>query len=137
VTADNKRLARRWYEEVLNGQDFALVNDLVAPDFVINGETVGPEGIKAAAVWVRSVFPDLRVTVEDVVAEGDRVVTRFSARATHRGEFLGVPPTGKPVVLTGVHVDRVAGGRIAERWESVDLLAVLTQLGVSIAPEVG
>ncbi|HEV8637464.1 MAG TPA: ester cyclase [Chloroflexota bacterium] len=130
----NRALVRRWYDDVLNDRNFAAVDEIVAPDFVINGQPVGSEGIRQAAVWVRSVFPDLRVTVEDVVAERDRVVTRFTARATHCGEFLGVPATGKAVTMSGVHVDRVAHGRIAERWETVDLLGLLQQLGATIQP---
>lgn len=130
----NRALVRRWYDDVLNDRNFAAVDEIVAPDFVINGQPVGSEGIRQAAAWMRSLFPDLRVSVEDVVAERDRVVTRFTARATHRGEFLGVPATGKAVTLSGVHVDRVADGRIAERWETVDLLGLLQQLGATIQP---
>ncbi|HEY3107836.1 MAG TPA: ester cyclase, partial [Chloroflexota bacterium] len=92
------------------------------------------DGIKSAAAWVRSIFPDLRVTLEDVVAEGDRVVTRFTARGTQQGTFLGVPPTGKAVTVSAVHVDRVSDGLIAERWEVVDLLTALRQIGATIAP---
>src|SRR5438876_3053714 len=98
--------------------------EIVAAGFVFNGQSIGREGIKQAAAWVRSIFPDLHVTVEDVVAEGDRVVTRFTARATHQGEFMGIRPTGQTVTLRGVHVDRIQDGRIAERWETVDLLAL-------------
>jgi steroid delta-isomerase-like uncharacterized protein len=130
----NEQLLRRFYDETVNQRRLDMVDEIVAPDFVINGQPIGSEGIRQAAVWVRSVFPDLRVTVEDVVAERDRVVTRFTARATHRGEFLGVPATGEAVTLSGVHVDRVAHGRIAERWETVDLLGLLQQLGATIQP---
>src|SRR3989442_3490545 len=131
---ENRGLVRRWYDEVLNGRNLAAADEIVAPDFVINGEPVGCEGIKQAAAWVRSVFPDLHVTVEDTVAEGDRVVTRFTGRATHQAEFMGIAATGKPVTLAGVHVDQVAGGRIVERWETVDLLTLLRQLGGTITP---
>jgi len=128
-----KALDRRWYDEVLNGMDWDLIGEIVAPDFVINGEQIGADGIKRAAIWVRSVFPDARVTIEDVVAEGDRVVTRWVARATHQAEFFGIPPTGRPVAMRGIHIDRIATGMIAERWESVDLLDVLRQLGGTVA----
>src|SRR5262245_19594497 len=133
-TEANKLLVRRWYDEVLNGPDLAVADEIVAADFAINGQPIGREGIKQAAAWVRSIFPDLHVTIEDVVAEGDRVVTRFSARATHRGELMGVPPTGKTATLAGVHVDRIADGRIVERWETVDLLGLLQGLGATVAP---
>ena len=131
---ENKRLVRRWYDEVLNGADLAVADEIVAPGFVINGDPIGREGIKQAAAWVRSIFPDLRVTVEDTIAESDRVVTRFTARATHSAAFLGIPATGRAVTLTGIHVDRVADGRIAERWESVDLFGLMHQIGGSVAP---
>lgn len=133
-TAAMKALDRRWYDEVLNGMDWALIDQIVAPDFAINGEAIGAEGIKRAAIWVRSVFPDARVTVEDVVAEEDRVVTRWVARARHQAEFFGIPATGLPVTMRGIHVDRIVDGRIAERWESVDLLDVFRQLGATVAP---
>jgi steroid delta-isomerase-like uncharacterized protein len=132
---ENKRVVRRWYDEVLNGPSFAVADEIVAENFVINGDPVGREGIKQAAAWVRSIFPDLHVTVEDVVAEGDRVVTRFTAHATHRGEFLGVAATGRPVTLSGIHVDRLVDGRIAERAESVDLLALLRQIGARVVAD--
>jgi steroid delta-isomerase-like uncharacterized protein len=132
-TAANKALVRRWYDEVLNGRDLAAADGIVAKEFVINGEAVGRAGLTEAAAWFQTVFPDLVVTVEDVVAEGNNVVTRFTARATHQGPFLGIPRTGKPVTLAAVHIDRIADGRIAERWESVDLLGVLRQLGGSVA----
>jgi steroid delta-isomerase-like uncharacterized protein len=131
---ENKTLVRRWYEEVLNGQNLPIADEIVAADLVLNGQPIGRAGITQAAAWVRSIFPDLHVTVEDVVAEGDRVVTRFSARATHRGAFMGIPPTGKTATLRGVHVDQIRDGRIAERWETVDLLALLRDLGATVAP---
>jgi steroid delta-isomerase-like uncharacterized protein len=131
---ENKRLVSRWYDEVLNGANLAVADDIVAADFAINGDQVGREGIKQAAAWLRSIFPDLRVTVEDVVAEGDRVVTRFTARATHRAPFMGIPATGRTVTMTGIHVDRVADGWIAERWETVDLFGLMRQLGGTVTP---
>src|SRR5919108_4219967 len=117
-SAENKALVRRWYEEALNARNLAVADEILAPGFVINGETIGPEGMKQAALWVRSIFPDIQVEVEDVITEADMVVTRWTAHATHQGEFEGILPTGKPVTLTGIHIDRIAGGKIAERWEN-------------------
>jgi steroid delta-isomerase-like uncharacterized protein len=77
----------------------------------------------------RRAFPDLAVTVLDQVAEGDMVATRWRARGTHRGPFAGVPATGRPVTITAIHLHRVAGGRLAEHWEAIDLLPLLRQLG--------
>lgn len=124
----NKALVRRWYDEALNRRDLSVADDVIAEDLVFNGRAIGREGLKQAAIRVRSIFPDASVTIEDVVAEGDRVVTRWTARATHQGEFQGIPATGKPITMRGIHVDRVANGMIAERWEEVDLFGVLQQI---------
>jgi steroid delta-isomerase-like uncharacterized protein len=125
---ENKALVRRWYDEVLNRRNLAVADEILAEDFVINGRPIGRDGLKQAVRWVRSIFPDTIVTIEDVIAEGDRVVTRWCANATHQGEFQGIPATGKAITLRGIHIDRVANGKIAERWEEVDLPAVLQQI---------
>jgi steroid delta-isomerase-like uncharacterized protein len=126
---DNKVIVRRWYVEALNMQNLAVADEIIADDFVINGEAVGRAGLKQAAMWVRSVFADIHVTIDEMLAEADKVVTRWTARGTHRGTFLGVPPTGKPVILHGIHIDRLAGGMIVERWENADIFGLLQQLG--------
>ena len=80
-------------------------------------------------------FPDLDHTIEDMIAEGDKVATRFTARGTHQGEFQGVPPTGKQIVLTGLIINRVAGDRIAEQWHEIDAVGLMQQIGAIPAPE--
>ncbi len=83
---------------------------------------------------LRAAFPDIHFTIEDQIAAADRVVTRWSARATHSGEFQGIPPTGNAVVVTGIDIDRIADGKVVECWPVVDELGLLHQLGVAPSP---
>jgi steroid delta-isomerase-like uncharacterized protein len=95
----------------------------------------GPEGFKQFARVVRAGFPDFRLTEEDTIAEGDKVVNRWSFRGTHGGEFMGIPATNKEVTTSGIDIFRIADGRIVEVWQSTDQLGLLQQLGVIPAPE--
>jgi steroid delta-isomerase-like uncharacterized protein len=126
-TEENKALLRRYYAEVLGGGNIGLIDELFAPDFVSAG--VDLARFKELAAASRAAFPDLHVTVEDQVAEGDKVVTRFSAHGTHRGPFAGIPATGKPVTVRAIHIHRIAHGKIAELWEQIDLLGLMQQVG--------
>jgi predicted ester cyclase len=90
------------------------------------------QGVKDFSAAAYSAFPDIRITIEDMVAEGDKVVYRGSARGTHQGEFMGIAPTGKQISFTSTVVSRIADGRFQEDWESLDLLNVLQQLGATI-----
>lgn len=117
----NKALLRRYYQEVLNQGNLSAIDELFAPDLV--------ESFKQAVTMSRSAFPDLRVTIEDQIAEGDRVATRWTAQGTHKGPFLGVPPTNKPVTVTAIHIHQVVDGRIVKLWEEINLLGVMQQLG--------
>ncbi len=112
-----------------------MVDELVSTGFVnhdpaIPESTVGPDAAKASIEGYRTAFPDLRITVEDQIAENDRVVTRWSAKGTHQGELLGIPATGKQSTVTGITIDLVVDGRIAESWTNWDTLGMLQQLGV-------
>lgn len=132
--ADNKALVRRYYDEVLTGRDRDLLTHLLDPSFVSHvsrGSDVGTAAYTAAVEATYAAFPELVVTVHDQVAEGDKVVTRWSASGTHAGDFAGVPATGRPVTVTGIHIHRVRRGRLVEHWEELNLLGVLRQLGVS------
>lgn len=140
MSEQNKMLARRAVEEVWNRGDFAVVDELVASDIVVHastpaGEIHGAEGIKQFYAALRKAFPDIHFTIEDQIAEGDRVVTRWTARATHTGEFQGIPPTGKQGRLTGIDIDRFANGKVVECWPNADELGLLQQLGVLPAPQ--
>ena len=137
---DNKALVRRYYEEVLTQGNLALLDELFTPAFVSRGPTgpeAGLEAFRQAVLRSRAAFPDLQVRVEDQVAEGEKVASRWMVRGTHRGAFAGVPPTGRQVTATAIHIHRVADGRIAELWEQFDLLGLLQQLGVVPGPGKG
>jgi len=135
VSEQNKLLVRRAVEDIWNGGNFAVVDGLVAGDIVIHGSTPdhdihGPDGIRQFYGGLREAFPDISFTIEDQVAEGDRVVTRWTARATHKGAFEGIPPTGKQVRLHGIDIDRIVNGKVVECWPVTDELSLLQQLGV-------
>jgi steroid delta-isomerase-like uncharacterized protein len=136
MSEQNKMLVRRVLEEVWNRGNFAVVDELIARDYVGHSsiETRGAQGYKQFFVAQRKAFPDIQYTVEDQVAEGDRVVTRWKARGTHRGELMGIPPTGKQGAVTGITIFRIVGGNVVECWTNVDELGMLQQLGVIPAP---
>jgi len=131
---ENKALIRRYFEEFRNRGDLAVADELLAPNYVLHaglGEDIhGPEGCKQDIVMVRSAFPDLHITIDEMVAEGDKVASRWTFRGTHRGEFTGIAPTGKQVTLWGMSIDRIVGGKIVETWIRYDTLGVMQQLGV-------
>ena len=131
----NKALSRRLMEEAFNAGNLDVVDELVATGFVNHDpatpeSAVGPDAAKANISGYRAAFPDLRIKVEDQIADGDRVVTRWSAKGTHQGELLGIPPTGKQSTVTGITIDLFVDGRIAESWSNWDTLGMLQQLGV-------
>ncbi len=137
MSEQNKMLVRRTLEEVYSQGHLAVVDELVASDFVIHTpseEIRGPEGTKQFVAALRTAFPDIHFTVEDQIAEGDTVVTRWTARGTHTGEFQGLPPTGKQVRLAGTDIDRIADGKAVECWANVDELGLMRQLGVLPTP---
>lgn len=128
----NKAQVRRVIEEVYNRGDLALVDELAAGGMVIHaatGDIVGREAVKRYVAALRTGFPDLHVTIEEQIAEGDRVVTRWTARGTHDGVFQGLAPTGRPACVTGTDIDRMADGRAVECWMQMDELGLMQQLG--------
>jgi steroid delta-isomerase-like uncharacterized protein len=137
---EQKELVRRYSEEFWGGGDADAADELFSPDLVdhapaIPEQSPGPQGEREALEAFRRAFPDLRVTTEDLIAEGDRVVLRWSARGTHEGELAGIPATGKQVTLKGIDILRIENGRIAERWAEYDNLGLMQQLGVVPTPE--
>jgi len=135
MSAENKAIARRFIEEVWNNGNLAVLDELVATNLVDHnpstpGQGSGVEGFKQVFSTFRTAFPDLHFTVEDMVAEGDKVVSRVTARGTHKGEFAGIAPTGKQGAAEAIDITRIAGGKIVERWGIVDQLGLLQQLGV-------
>ena len=132
---DNKALARRAIEETMNQRNLAVFNELHSPDYVchLNSRTIqGPEPLKQLLSMVLTAFPDLHYTFEDLFGEGDRVVVRYTSRGTHKGDFMGIPPTGKQVTVTGIDIMHIANGKILEEWINNDLMQ---QLGVTSTPE--
>jgi steroid delta-isomerase-like uncharacterized protein len=134
----NKDLIRTYVETIFNQKQVDRADELVAPDFIdhaaLPGQAPGLEGAKQKWAMYLAGLPDLRVTIEELVAEGDKVGVRRSYAGTHRGELLGVPPTGKQVRIGGISIFRLAGGKIAEHWEQLDRLALMQQLGVLPTP---
>jgi steroid delta-isomerase-like uncharacterized protein len=128
----NKALLRRFYEELWSQGDLEAIPELVAENFVdhhpLPGAPPGREGLAALVTTWRTAFPDMREMVEDLIAEGDKVVGRFTMRGTHSGQFMGVPPTGQRVKMSGIDIVRIAGGKIAEFWYGEHLLELMQQL---------
>lgn len=130
----NKALVRRYIEEVVNGGDARLLAELVGVDHVVHGldgDLYGLEGARIELADWRTGFPDLHIVVQDLIAEGDRVVCRYLLRGTQTGRFLGIPATGRAVEVAGVAIDRLTDGQLVERWMHLDLLCLLHQLGVA------
>jgi steroid delta-isomerase-like uncharacterized protein len=136
---ENKALARRWFEEVFNAQNFDVADEITAQDTVNHDPTLtdlpsGPEGDRHVVNLYHGAFPDANITIEDQVAEGDKVVTRWTGRGTHQGELLGVSPSGNRVENSGITINRVSGGKIAETWTSYDALGMMQQIGAVPSP---
>jgi len=140
-TEQNKTLVRRYWEDVWNQGNLAVVDELIAADF--DGHPApsdadfgrGPAGQKQLVGLYRGAFPDMRMTIDDMAADGDRVVLRWTARGTNTGEMMGMPATGKPVTVTGMSLNRLVAGKIVEGWTNFDALGMLQQLGVIPTPE--
>lgn len=130
---DNKALVRRLFDEVINAGEPSRADELVASDFVehnpVPGQAPGLEGFKQVITMLRGAFPDLRIDVDELVAEGDKVSVRLTARGTHEGVFQGIPATGRRVAWEGISMIRLEGDRIVERWFHVDNLGLMRQLG--------
>lgn len=134
LTDANKALIRAHYEATINRFDPARIDQQVAPDFIDHGspgETVrGPKGIKSQIASLHAAFPDLQVTIMDMVAEGDRVAVRSRFQGTHKGPFRGIAATGATIDFTGTFFWGIEQGRIKERWGLLDTQCLMRQLGV-------
>ena len=135
-TEDNKTLMRRFYEEVMNQKNLAAIDDFLAPTFVNHSALQlgmlggGIEEVKQYVSMILTTFPDLHYTVEDMIAEGDKVVARLTVSGTQQGAFLGIPSTGKHATITDIEIFRIANGKAVENWVQADFLGLLQQLGV-------
>ena len=133
-TEENKAVVLRLWEEVINEGNYRVADEHFAPAYVYHSPDMpdvnGPGGFKELIAMFRAAFPDAHVTVEDWVAEGDKVACRWRGIGTHRGTFMGVPPTGKIVTVSGMLISHFAAGKIVEEWGLRDMLGVARQLGV-------
>jgi steroid delta-isomerase-like uncharacterized protein len=136
-TATNKAIVRRYLEQVLNEQQPDLLEEFLAENIELHGSGLAP-GLDVVKEWFTmfaAAFPDGHNTIEDVVAEGDRVVARTTFKATHQGEMQGIPATGKRVSMPSISIFRLDNGKIAEGWLVSDNLSMMQQLGVIPAPQ--
>jgi steroid delta-isomerase-like uncharacterized protein len=134
----NTKMIERIPLEVLNNGNFELIDEIYAPDYVERFPQPGVpptrEGFKQFAIAFKTAFPDLHYVIEDAIESGDRIVHRLTATGTMKGDFMGMPATGKRATWTEIHIGRVANGRLAEHWGLVDQLSMFVQLGVVPAP---
>lgn len=138
-TEANKALVRRWYAEFAQTYHLDFLDEVYAPTWAghlpRSGDLQGAADHKRVARIFQVAFPDAQYTIEDLVAEGDRVVSRYTMHATHTGEMLGIPPTGKAVTVTGINIHRIVDGQFVEQWAQFDALGMLQQFGVLSAPD--
>jgi steroid delta-isomerase-like uncharacterized protein len=138
---ENKAVIRRWIE-AYNERDLEAEADVLAPGYVAHVPGgPGPLGLEGLEAWRQftapftEAFPDLRLTVEDIMAEGEMVAARVAFHGTHRGAFQGIPPTGKEVAFSSMEFNRVVDGKVEEHWVELDLLGLMQQLGAIPEPE--
>ena len=141
LSETHKTISRRFFEEAFGKGNLNVLDEIIASDHVNSGPgalpelPTGPEGAKQLVTVYRNAFPDVRFTVDEQIAEGDKVVTRWTADGTHKGELQGIPATGKSSTVTGIAVDRIVNGKIAETWGIFDQFGMMQQLGVIPTPE--
>jgi len=129
----NKALIRR-LAQALNTRNWTVLDELLAPNFVnhnpASGEKPGLKGHKEAVISIINAFPDLKFIIKDMIAEGDKVAIRATFSGTHRGEFMGIPPTNKWATVQEIGIVRIVNGKVIEEWSNSDSLGMLQQLGV-------
>ena len=136
-TMEQNKGIQRGYVEALNRGDSAFVEGYLHPEYVFHGPMgdLNKEQFSQSHAAILAAFPDLELTIEDQIAEGDKVVMRWTGRGRHEGEFQGLAPTGKEVVITGITISRIEGGKEIEAWEEVNMLGLMQQLGAIPSPE--
>jgi steroid delta-isomerase-like uncharacterized protein len=139
VSVEENKAQFRRVLDIINSGDLDKADEVIASNYVYRSpgspEMRGPEGFKQLISMYRAAFPDMTMVIDDMVAEGDKVAVRWTATGTHRGELMGIPPTGKRVTGSGLIISRFAGGKVVEDDEVIDLLGMMQQLGVVPAPE--
>jgi steroid delta-isomerase-like uncharacterized protein len=138
-TEDNKALVRRWFEE-LDKRNFAIIDELIPEDYIDHNPPLpelppGREGVRQASLRLFAAFPDAVHILDDQMAEGDKVMTRLTTRATFQGEIFGLEPTGRQIEVRGIAVHRVADGRLVEHWAHLDMAGFMRQLEEEPAAE--
>ncbi len=131
---ENKAIIRRGFEEIFNQGDLDVADEIFSANYVGHDPTLpedmhGPEAFKQFVALYRSAFPDLHITIDDQFAEGDKVVTRFTSRGTHLGDFVGLAPTGKQSTTEGMSIDWMVDGKSEESWTIYDVMGMMQQLG--------
>jgi steroid delta-isomerase-like uncharacterized protein len=129
---ENKALVLRWFEE-LDKRNFAIIDELIPPDYVDHNPPLpdlppGREGVRQSSLTLYAAFPDAVHVIDDQMADGDKVMTRLTTRATFTGECLGIPPTGKVVEVSGIAVHRIANGQLVEHWAHMDMAGFMQQI---------
>jgi steroid delta-isomerase-like uncharacterized protein len=136
MSADNKSIVRRLYEEVWNERKMEVLKELISPSHALHeptntsGSKIGPEAYKRTINQFLTAFPDLRFAIEDTVSENDKVVACWTISGTHKGEYLGIPATDQKISIEGITVHHVAGGKIMDSFANWDALGLMQQLGV-------
>jgi steroid delta-isomerase-like uncharacterized protein len=138
MSEQNKAIVRRLFEELWNKGNLSVAEELYAPNYTHHDPSTpdfgrGPESERKRATLYRTAFPDLQLTIEDIIAEGETVMARWSCRGTHKGDLSGIAPTGKQFTISGVTIARLTNGKLAEGYVNWDALGLMQQLGV--APE--
>jgi len=134
MSVANKKIVRRYFEEVLSTGNLALIEELISPTYISHypaGYELGggPEDVRQIVTGVRRAFPDVHFTVDDLIAEEEKVVCRWTFQGVQEGDFLGIPATGRKATVMGIAVYRVVNGQIAEAWFTWDALGLMRQLG--------
>ena len=130
MSEQNKTLARRFYDEILNSRRMDVADEILSPEYLDhNAAAPGLENFKTYLAMITSVFPDIKVTIEDLLADYDKVAVRLTVHGTQLGSFRGFPPTGKQANWSGMDIIHISHGRISERWSERDFLSMLLQLG--------
>jgi steroid delta-isomerase-like uncharacterized protein len=140
MSEQNKTAVRRLFDELWNKGNLPVADELIAPTYTHHDASTpdagrGPESEKKRVTHYRNAFPDMRLTIEDIIAEGETVIARWSCRGQHNGELNGIAPTGKQFVISGVTIARFANGKMVEGYVNWDALGLMQQLGV--VPELG
>jgi len=141
ATSQNQAVVAKWFFDIFSEGKLEVADQVFDPSYQSHdagappgGWPRGPQGAKAVASTYRAGFPDLKYTVEDQVIQGDKIVTRWTARGTNTGSLMGAPPTGRSVMVTGMSIERLANGKIVETWVNFDGLGLFQQLGLIPVP---